>query len=238
MSNHAEALAGAPDRTAADALTAWRASATPATWRPVRKIFEDAGIDLRLLCYNMNVRTTTGRRDRVRLHDGEGARRQGDHDVDAGQHGQARRAVRRQAQDAGRVPRPRQPTDPDEVATPESFAAVMAVFEVPRDQPRHRPLTPRPASIRSRSSSSNHARITNLHLKDKKKATNGGGNVAVGAGRHADQGRAEAAAEEQVGHSGEHRVRVPGRSAGRDPEVPPVLQGRARIGLRSRRAPL
>jgi sugar phosphate isomerase/epimerase len=78
MSNHAEALAGAPpapgrggrgaqltpdQQTAADAAARtraeWRRSATAATWAPVRKKIEDAGIDLRLLCYNMNVKTTT-----------------------------------------------------------------------------------------------------------------------------------------------------------------------------------
>lgn len=88
MSNHCEALAGAPPmpmfrrpapppRPAADApkapfrrpqltpeqeaerkaamekLAAWRSSTTPATWKSVAKKFSDAGIDLALLCYNM-----------------------------------------------------------------------------------------------------------------------------------------------------------------------------------------
>ena len=34
-------------------------STTAATFKPVRKKIEDAGIDLRILCYNMNVKTTT-----------------------------------------------------------------------------------------------------------------------------------------------------------------------------------
>ncbi|HTZ73810.1 MAG TPA: sugar phosphate isomerase/epimerase [Candidatus Aquilonibacter sp.] len=34
-------------------LADWRASATPETWKGVRKQFDDAGIDLRILCYNM-----------------------------------------------------------------------------------------------------------------------------------------------------------------------------------------
>jgi sugar phosphate isomerase/epimerase len=78
MSNHAEALAGAPpapgrggraaqltpdQQAAADAAARtraeWKRSTTAATWSPVRKKIEDAGIDLRLLCYNMNVKTTT-----------------------------------------------------------------------------------------------------------------------------------------------------------------------------------
>ncbi|HEX3876179.1 MAG TPA: sugar phosphate isomerase/epimerase [Bryobacteraceae bacterium] len=32
----------------------WRTSATPATWKGVRKKFNDAGIQVALLCYNMN----------------------------------------------------------------------------------------------------------------------------------------------------------------------------------------
>lgn len=78
MSNHAEALAGAPppparagrgaqltpdQQAAADAAAKaraeWRRAATGSTWAPVRKKIEDAGIDPRVLCYNMNVRTTT-----------------------------------------------------------------------------------------------------------------------------------------------------------------------------------
>jgi sugar phosphate isomerase/epimerase len=50
--------AGTPEQQAARAeaqakLTAWRAAATPATWKAVTKKFNDAGIQLALLCYNM-----------------------------------------------------------------------------------------------------------------------------------------------------------------------------------------
>ena len=83
MSNHAEALAGAPApargggggrgaqltpeeqaaqtaarNATAQALGDWRKSATEATFAPVRKKIKDAGIDLRLLCYNMNSQAT------------------------------------------------------------------------------------------------------------------------------------------------------------------------------------
>jgi len=36
-------------------LRDWRAAATPDTWKGVRKQFNDAGIDVQILCYNMNV---------------------------------------------------------------------------------------------------------------------------------------------------------------------------------------
>ena len=78
MSNHCEQLAGAPgaggqaggrgqgggigqssEQQAARAeaqkkLTDWRAAANAATWQAVRKKWNDAGVDLALLCYNMN----------------------------------------------------------------------------------------------------------------------------------------------------------------------------------------
>jgi sugar phosphate isomerase/epimerase len=38
---------------AVEKLAKWRASATPATWKAVTKKFNDAGIDVALLCYNM-----------------------------------------------------------------------------------------------------------------------------------------------------------------------------------------
>jgi sugar phosphate isomerase/epimerase len=50
------------EQAAADARAAelrkWRMSATEATFKPVKKKIEDAGIDLRILCYNMNVNST------------------------------------------------------------------------------------------------------------------------------------------------------------------------------------
>lgn len=50
------------EQAAADARAAelrkWRMSATEATFKPVKKKIEDAGIDLRILCYNMSVNST------------------------------------------------------------------------------------------------------------------------------------------------------------------------------------
>jgi sugar phosphate isomerase/epimerase len=73
MSNHCEALAGAPraargggrgatltpEQQAArqvqqEQIRAWRATADTATWKGVRKKFNDAGIEIAVLCYNMN----------------------------------------------------------------------------------------------------------------------------------------------------------------------------------------
>ncbi len=55
MSNHCEALAGAPGHDAGqEKMSDWRASTTPATWKAVTKKFNDAGVDVALLCYNMH----------------------------------------------------------------------------------------------------------------------------------------------------------------------------------------
>ena len=73
MSNHCEALAGAPAagrggggrgnltpeqqaarQAAQEQLRQWRASTGPDTWKGVRKKFNDAGINVGVLCYNMN----------------------------------------------------------------------------------------------------------------------------------------------------------------------------------------
>ncbi len=40
-------------QAAMEKVTQWRAAATPETWKAVRKKFNDAGIELALLCYNM-----------------------------------------------------------------------------------------------------------------------------------------------------------------------------------------
>jgi sugar phosphate isomerase/epimerase len=84
MSGDAEKLAGAPAAprgggggrgaaptpeqiaardAAAKARLDWRSSASEATFRPVRKKIEDAGIDLRVLCYNMSNRAANPTKD-------------------------------------------------------------------------------------------------------------------------------------------------------------------------------
>jgi len=42
-------------RAAQEAAAKWRSSATSATFKPVRKQFSDAGIQLRILCFNQNM---------------------------------------------------------------------------------------------------------------------------------------------------------------------------------------
>jgi sugar phosphate isomerase/epimerase len=186
MSNHAEALAGVPPsiggggrgrgeitpeqkaamQARADEVRKWRGSTSPATWAPVRKKFDDAGIELRLLCYNMNRNMTdedieygfqmakalgvkaisTSTQVSVAKRVAPFADK---HQIMVGYHGHSNL------------------TDPDEFAKPESFAAAMAMSKyhgINLDighfvAANYDPL----AYIQE-----HHERITNLHLKDRK----------------------------------------------------------------------
>jgi sugar phosphate isomerase/epimerase len=200
MSNHAEQLAGAvvgrggggrrgaltPEQqaerdAAAKALRDWRMSATEATFKPVRKKIEDAGIDLKLLCYNMNVRTTEDNEIEYAFLMAKAlgvgaiststqvsmAKRLAPfaekHKMMVGFHGHANT------------------TNPDEVATPESFVAVMAASKylgANLDVGHYTEAGYDPVAFLQQ----HHGRITNLHLKDMKKASNGGGYTPFGQG--------------------------------------------------------
>jgi sugar phosphate isomerase/epimerase len=201
MSNHAEQLAGAPagrgggggrrgaltpeqqaERdAAAKALRDWRMAATEATFKPVRKKIEAAGIDLKLVCYNMNVRTTQDDEIEYAFMMAKAlgvdaiststqvsmAKRLAPfadkHKMMVGFHGHANT------------------TNPDEVATPESFVAVMAASKylgANLDVGHYTEAGYDPVAFLQQ----HHGRITNLHLKDMKKASNGGGYTPFGQG--------------------------------------------------------
>ena len=202
MSNHAEQLAGAPragrggagrrgtpltpeqqaERDAAvKAFNDWRKAATEATFKPVRKKIDDAGIDLKVLCYNMNVKTTqddeieyaflmakalgvdaisTSTQVSMAKRLAPFAEK---HKMRVGFHGHANT------------------TNPDEVATPESFEAVMAASKylgANLDVGHYTEAGYDPVPFLQK----HHDRITNLHLKDMKKASNGGGYTPFGQG--------------------------------------------------------
>ncbi len=214
MSNHAEALAGIPRGAggggggrgrggttptpeqiaardaAAKAVSDWRKSASEATFKPVRKLIEDAGIELRLLCYNMSdLRTqadgrVTGTTDEGIEYGFMMAKWLGvdtmststqvsmakriapfadKHKIMVGFHGHA------------------DTKDPNEVATPETFDAVMAASKyhgANLDIGHYTEAGYDPVGFIQK----HHARITNTHLKDKKKAERGGANGPWGTG--------------------------------------------------------
>jgi len=186
MSNHCETLAGAPSvgrgggraqltpeqqeaRAAAQKkLADFRAAATEATFKPVRKKIQDAGIDLRVLCYNMNVNTTKD--DEIEyaftMAKGLGVKAMSTssqvsmakrlapfaekHKMMVGFHGHDQ---------TDRV---------DEVSTEQTFLAVMEAGKylgANLDVGHYTSANGDPVEFIKK----HHARITNLHLKDKKR---------------------------------------------------------------------
>lgn len=201
MSNHAEALAGVPGgggrggggrrgetptaeqaaarEAAQKAVRDWRASATEATFTPVRKQIEDAGIALKALCYNMNVQRTTdadieygfmmakwlGVEAITTSTQVSMAKRMAPfsdkHKIPVGFHGHA------------------DVNNPDEVSTPETFEAVMATSKyhwANLDLGHFTEAGYDAVAFLQK----HHARITNLHLKDKKKGVRGNGPWGTG----------------------------------------------------------
>lgn len=171
MSNHAESLAGAPaggrGRGGNSEMAAWRASVTPETFRAVRKKFDAAGIELRLLCYNMSRNIT-------------------DEQIEYGFQmakalGVKAMSTSTQVSVASRVApfaekhqlvvayhNHSNVTSPDEVATPESFTAVTSYSKFHGINLDIGHFTAANFDALAYVEA-NHARITNLHLKDRKR---------------------------------------------------------------------
>ena len=192
MSNHAEALAGAPSlpqggrgrgqaptpemRAAQQALKEWRAAVKPDTFVPVRKQFTDAGIDLRLLCYNMGVNIDDSEIDYAfRMAKTLG--------VKAMSSSSTVTVAQRVAPIAEKYRLPwgahghDNVKDPEQFATPETFAKVMAMGKymwVNLDV-GHFTAAGYDAVQFIRN---NHARITNMHIKDRKKSPADGTAIA------------------------------------------------------------
>ncbi|HJT89069.1 MAG TPA: sugar phosphate isomerase/epimerase [Bryobacteraceae bacterium] len=181
MSNHAETLAGAPaprgrgDTKGQEDLKEWRRSARPEAFQRVRKQFQDAGIDLRLLCYNLGANTTDDEIDySFRMARALGAR--------AISSSSRLSVARRVAPFAERYALPwgahghDNVSDPEEFATPEVFAKVMALNKYMGVNLDIGHFTAAGydavAYIRE-----HHDRITNLHLKDRKKNPPGGTSI-------------------------------------------------------------
>ena len=182
MSNHAEALAGAPGgRGGSPELDAWRRSTSPETWKRVRGIFEEAGIRVRLLCYNMNVKSTSDEAIEYGFAMAKGL------GVDAITTSTQVSMAKRVAPFADRHRIPvayhghANLADPDEVATPASFAACLSYSQHHRINLDIGHFTgagfDAVAFLRE-----NRARITNLHLKDKTTPARGNMNVPWGEG--------------------------------------------------------
>jgi sugar phosphate isomerase/epimerase len=199
MSGDAEALAGAPAPAAGGggrgrapltpeqiaareaqqkALKDWRAASKPATWEGVKKQFNDAGIALAILCYNMNVNMADDEIDyafamakamKVKAISCSAtvtfAKRVAafadKHKIVWAGHGHDNTS------------------DPEQFAKPETFELIMSLSKyigVNLDIGHFTAAGYDPIPFIQK----HHARITNLHLKDRKK--NHGANVPWGQG--------------------------------------------------------
>jgi len=197
MSNHCEALAGAPQvtrvggrsgqmtpeqqaaqRQQQEALRKWRLATSPDTFKVVRKKFDDAGIDLQILCFNQRMTATD---DEIE-YAFQMAKALG---VKAISSSSTVSFAKRVAQFADKHKimwgghGHSDVKDPEEFATPQSFETIMSFSKyigVNLDIGHFTAANfDAVAYIKQ-----HHARITNLHLKDRKK--NQGPNVPWGQG--------------------------------------------------------
>ena len=247
MSNHAEQLAGAPPappfgggrgrgqmtpeqqaeaqkaaQARADEMRKWRSSISMDKFKDVRKRFDDAGIDLRLLTYNMNVNTTK------------------DEDIDYGFQLAKALGVRgittsTQVSMAKRIAPfadkyqimvgfhgHDQVDRPDEVSTEETFKAVMAASKyhgANLDIGHYTAANGNPMDFIEKY----HDRITNLHLKDRKK--DHGANGPWGQGDTPIKPVLQLLKKTKYDIPANIEFEYRGGSGGRSREVPAVLPG-------------
>ncbi|MDQ3213003.1 MAG: sugar phosphate isomerase/epimerase, partial [Acidobacteriota bacterium] len=163
----------------AEALRKWRMSATAATFAPVKKRITDAGIDLRVLCFNMNVNTT---KDDELEYAFMMAKALGVRAISTStQVSMAKRTA--PFADKHKIflafHNHANLTNPDETATPESFATILAASKyhaINLDIGHFTAANFDPVAYIQQ----HHGRITHLHLKDRKK--DNGANVPWGQG--------------------------------------------------------
>ena len=178
MSEHAEILAGAPSGAE---LKAWRASVSKsASWdkfKEVRRKFDAAGVQLPLLCYNMSERTTD---DEIE-YGFQMAQALGVKAISTSTQVTVSKRVAPFADKYKMMVgyHGHDSTRPNEFATPESFATAMSYSQyhgVNLDIGHFTAANFDPVAYITE----HHARITNIHLKDRKK--NHGPNVPWGEG--------------------------------------------------------
>ncbi len=204
MSNHAEGLAGIPAvpnfgrgggggrgtpltpeqqaevKAAQDAQAKWRMSTSPATWAAVRKMWNDAGGDVRYLTYNMGGNTTDEMIEYgMQMAKGLGVRAvttsttvsmapkiapfAEKHNIIVAVHGHA------------------DIKNPEQISTEETFLKCFAASKniwANLDIGHYTAAGLNPVDFLQK----HHGRITNLHIKDRKNLANGQANVPFGQG--------------------------------------------------------
>jgi sugar phosphate isomerase/epimerase len=203
MSNHAEGLAGMPAlpnfgpgvggrgnplspeqqaqmKAAQEAQAGWRKTTTAATWAGVRKMWNDAGVDVRYLTFNMGGSTTDEMIEYgMQMAKGLGVRAittsttvsmapkiapfAEKHDMIVAVHGHA------------------DIKNPDQISTEETFLKCFAASKniwANLDIGHYTAAGFNPTDFLQK----HHGRITNLHIKDRKSLANGQANVPFGQG--------------------------------------------------------
>lgn len=160
------------------ARQAWRKTTTPATWEKVRKTFDDAGIHLDLLCYNMGPHIEDDEID----HAFRMARALKVHAISSTSTVAVARRVAPVADKYEIVwggHNHAEVNDPNEFASLESFETILSLGKYIGANLDIGHMTA--ANLDAVGFiQKNHARITNLHLKDRKK--NNGPNMPWGQG--------------------------------------------------------
>jgi len=201
MSNHCEALAGAPQaaggggqrgggrgqmtpeqqeaqRQQQEALRKWRMATSPDTFKAVKKKFNDAGIDVQILCFNQRVTATDDEIEYAfQMAKGLGVRAISSSSTVSFAKRVAPFADKHKIMWSGHGHS--NVNDPEEFATPQSFATIMSFSKyigVNLDIGHFTAANFDPVAYLKE----HHGRITNLHLKDRKKDQ--GPNVPWGQG--------------------------------------------------------
>jgi hypothetical protein len=167
-------------KAAQEAVQKWRMSTSPSTWASVRKMWNDAGIEVRFLCYNMGGNMSDEMIEYgFQMAKGLGVRAittstqvtmtkriapfADKHQMLVGVHGHANI------------------DNPNEISTEATF---LQCFEASKyiwanlDIGHYTATNANPVEFLQK----HHARITNLHVKDRKNRTNGQANMPFGQG--------------------------------------------------------
>jgi sugar phosphate isomerase/epimerase len=178
MSNHAEDLAGGPSQRAREELIKWRSSVPMEKFAAVKKMFDDAGVHIELLCFNLGLNTNDEEIDySFRLAKALGARA-----ITCSTRISVAKMVAPIADKHKMMwaAHGHDETDkPNEVSSPETFAQITSMGKymgINLDIGHFTAANYDPVAFIKE----NHAKITNLHLKDRKK--NHGANLPWGEG--------------------------------------------------------
>ena len=160
-------------------LQAWRAATTPATWKAVRKQFDDAGIDLRILWYSLGFQGTPTSDEEIdyafRMAQGLGVKvMSGSSTIPIAQR-IGRAAEKYKILWGGHTQD--NVHDPDQFVSPEAYERLLSLspyFRICLDIGYFTAGGYDPVDFITK----HHDRITDIHLKDKKRAASLGGDVS------------------------------------------------------------